>query len=259
MKTNINKKNYYSIAILICLLLIFSSIGSFFNRFVSDNVSYIIELSAKIIFFFVMLFYIKKYELTKPEFKRLELFTLLFIPFLLLSGSNIFAELINKSEINNNINYELLIKALSISFITVINEEIVFRGCLLKEIEKSEDRFRTIFVSALIFGLVHLLNINSLGSIPYVLLQVGYSFYLGLILGLMYLSTRNIIIPIIMHMSFNMVNSDLTNALFDIDYNVLYFVVNISIGVIIFIYFLICYTIFKEKEKWDDVRKDLDF
>ncbi len=255
MDKEINKRNYYSIAILICLLLIFSSNPlSLFIK--NEDILYYIQLGLKIIFLFVMFIYIKKNDLEKPRFNRLDKYVFMFIPFLLLPFSNIIAELISSSEIKQ-INVIELIKMIVLSILTAISEEIVFRGTLEMELNKTESKLKAIFISALVFGLVHLLNISSLASIPIVLIQVVYSFYLGMILGLMYISLNNILIPISMHFMFNMINGDLSSMLFDIEYNILYFIINISIGFILLLYYLICLVKFKERVD-DNVTRDLD-
>ena len=118
---------------------------------------------------------------------------------------------------------------------------------------------KAVIISSLVFGLVHLFNISSFASIPYVLLQAGYSMYFGFILGLMYAVSDNILLPIAMHMSFNIVNGDLAGLLYDIEYNALYFIVNISIGVILGIYYLIICLLYYERMKIRDVSGDMDF
>ena len=256
MENKVNKRNYYSIAILICLLLIFSS--NPFQLFIKDeNIVYYIGIGLKVIFIVLMFIFIKKNELEMPKFKKLIVFDLMFIPFLILPFSNIIVELI-KNTPTNIIDSTALIKALVFSILTAIVEEVTFRGTLLQELKKTESRFKTILISSLVFGLVHLFNISSLASIPYVLMQVAYSMYLGMILGLIYSISENIALPIIMHFVFNFINGDLASMLYSSDYDVLYFAINISIGFIIALYWLIVYTLFKIKEKNKDVTRDMD-
>jgi membrane protease YdiL (CAAX protease family) len=53
-----------------------------------------------------------------------------------------------------------------------------------------------------VFGIAHLLNISSLG-IDLMILQVGYSFLMGMMWSVMFLRTRNLWMVILMHASYN--------------------------------------------------------
>ena len=88
---------------------------------------------------------------------------------------------------------------------------------------------------------MHLLNINSLASIPTCLIQALYTFGIGLVLSIVYLFSRNIIYPIILHFLFNFLNDTLVTSLFNIEWNLVFFIVNIGVGILIGLYSLFIY------------------
>jgi membrane protease YdiL (CAAX protease family) len=87
----------------------------------------------------------------------------------------------------------LFLNLFMIAIIPAIGEELIFRGVIMK---KFEQLFRNVhiavFVSAIIFSAFHL---QFYGFLP--------RFYLGLLLGYMYVWTGNLIIPIVVHFANN--------------------------------------------------------
>ncbi|MBS1571880.1 MAG: CPBP family intramembrane metalloprotease [Bacteroidetes bacterium] len=70
-----------------------------------------------------------------------------------------------------------------------ILEEIVFRGIILKGmLNKGVNPKKAIFISALVFGVIH--------GYPW---QLVGAFFLGLVLGLVYEKTNSLLIPILLH------------------------------------------------------------
>ncbi|NLM19679.1 MAG: CPBP family intramembrane metalloprotease [Clostridiaceae bacterium] len=74
-----------------------------------------------------------------------------------------------------------------------IAEELLFRGIVLGELNLRYSPRVVVLIQAVLFGLFHMNFIQSL-----------YTFIPGLLLGIAYYYTGNIIIPIIMHMIFNL-------------------------------------------------------
>ena len=77
--------------------------------------------------------------------------------------------------------------------------------------------------------------------IPYCLLQSVYTFFLGLLFAYSYICLKNIFVPIAMHFLFNFLNDVLVVELFNINYNLNFFLINIGIGLLLCIYGLILY------------------
>ena len=104
--------------------------------------------------------------------------------------------------------------------------------------------------------MVHLLNIT-LSNIPTVLAQCAYTAFLGLVLGFIYISTKNIYLPIIFHILFNFLNDILVVQLFNLKWDLTFFLINILIGLILSIYIYFAY-IFKKKEDWIHASEHMD-
>ncbi len=83
-------------------------------------------------------------------------------------------------------------------------EELAFRGTLyLAILEKRRSTrtqlFWTTVVSSAVFGLVHLANLFEGAGVGATLLQVGYSFLIGGMCSIVFLKSRNIFLPIVLH------------------------------------------------------------
>lgn len=89
--------------------------------------------------------------------------------------------------------------ALLLGFAPAIFEETIFRGVLIAKLRaaKNSDR-RTLALSALLFGAVHLTNIAGM-SLPNVALQTGYAVAIGFFLGAAYLKSGDIVSVILAH------------------------------------------------------------
>ena len=245
-----NKKKWNDILIFTCYFLISTSIP--FNLFIKNElVVNIINIIIKSLFIVFSIFYIKKYNFSKIELKKLRINSLLFLPFLLICASNFYVCFIDKIVINKDINILNLIINLLLCLLTAINEEIVFRGVIFKEFKNNNSNFKAILYSSIAFGLVHILNISSIASIPYTLLQCLYSFALGLVLSLAYCYSKNLIISILIHFLFNFLNDYLVNCLYDYAINKTFFIVNILVAIIFSIYGIIVYKYFKRKDDLD--------
>ena len=200
-----------------------------------------------------MFIYIKKDGLPKPLFDKHKKENFLFTPLILLCFSNIIVAIISTIKITNDINYFNIISGIINALIVSILEEILFRSLLFNELLKSKKVELAILLQALIFGSIHLLNISSIASIPIILAQVFYTAFLGIILGIIYYKSRNIIYPIAYHFLFNSINDVISVNLFDISWDYKFFIINIFVGIIIFLY-----TIFIFKRGNLNVTRDLD-
>lgn len=100
--------------------------------------------------------------------------------------------------------YLFAIECLSIGFL----EEIVFRGIILvvlaQRLPQSKSRvFQAILIASALFGLVHLMNLFSGASPMDTLMQIGYSFLMGALWSVVYLATKNLLYPILLHATYN--------------------------------------------------------
>lgn len=96
-----------------------------------------------------------------------------------------------------------MVECLSVGFF----EEIVFRGILLTLLvhlwaKHRQGMLLSIIVSSAIFGIAHLFNVYDLG-VQAMMLQIGYSFLMGMLWAVMYLKTKNLWMVMLMHATYN--------------------------------------------------------
>lgn len=247
-----NKRKWYSIFYLICVVLFLCSIP-FSMLFKNETLSFSLTILFKFIAMIYMFYYIKKDGLDKPKFESYKKSNSLILPLIILPFSNIIVALFTQLKINETINYFNIIKGIVDAIFVSIIEETLFRSLLFNEFLKYNNLTKSIIFQALIFGSVHLLNITSLGSIPMILVQVLYTAFLGIILGIIYYRTKNIVYPIMFHFLFNVINNTISINLFNINWDYKFFLINILIGV-----FVIIYVFLYLKGGKQNVARDLD-
>lgn len=94
------------------------------------------------------------------------------------------------------VNYtSTLINFIATSFIVPIAEELMFRGVLLNRLRKKVNIVSAVVISSVLFGMTHL-SLALLGSIIF-----------GVCMCAVYLRTKNIVVPIVMHITHNLILS----------------------------------------------------
>ncbi len=250
-----DKRRLYSILYLICLVLLINSLP--FGLIIKDEVIlFIINLIIKVVSIFYILRYIKKEGLNQLNKEKLNKDSVKLIPLLVLCASNFFVVLFQQTSLKTNINMFNIITGLVISVGVGIVEELLFRSQVLEEFLKHVSKPKALIYSSLIFGSVHLLNISSLASIPVVLVQVFYTAFLGLVLGFVYLSSKNIILPILFHILFNFINDILVVELFSMKWDVTFFIVNLLVGLVVVLYIIIISKIKERKDHYASTNLD---
>lgn len=143
----------------------------------------------------------------------------IYFPYILLgiSISTIYNMVIFKLGINFDVNASIpiILNIICSGIIGPIFEELLFRYDLINKLEKFNSKRNTIIVSSLIFALFH-------GDI----VTMIYAFIIGLINAYLYLKNRDIFIPIIIHISANLISCYLFG------YNVWIFILGIILLVI---------------------------
>ena len=91
-----------------------------------------------------------------------------------------------------------IIPSLTISFTVAIYEEILFRGIIFRIIEEKLGSYLALFISAFIFGALHLFNPNSS-----LIVCIGLAIQAGLLLAVAYMYSRNLWFPIAIHFAWN--------------------------------------------------------
>lgn len=89
-------------------------------------------------------------------------------------------------------------------FLIGVFEELAFRGTLFVAIlEKRRNTRRQIFwttvISSALFGLIHLANLFEGADPIATIMQIGYSFLIGGMCAIVFLKSRNLVFPILLH------------------------------------------------------------
>lgn len=191
-----------SLPIIITILsaLIYTLLG--YNNqeiFINNYLVYII-----IIYYLITTIYlIKKYKVTIKPLSITNYYNFISIG---VSLSIILNMLIFKITIPNpEYTVPLPILILSSSIIGPIYEEILFRYIYLQKLKKFNTPTIAIIINTLVFALIH---INPI--------KIFYALILGLILNISYHQKKNILIPIIIHISTNLIALFLTNYNFSL-------------------------------------------
>ena len=193
------KKYFEKHETLMCILLIVIYVVS--NSYCMQNFgtqdyrSAIINtiFSVALIFLMIKLKRTSYYGLTKVKDLRKYLY---FVPLILIVSVNLW----------NGININNSIKEIMFYILTMINvgfiEEIIFRGFLFKMMEK-ENTKRAIIVSAITFGIGHIVNLlNGANLIP-TLMQICYAISIGYLFVIIFYKSKSLIPCIITHIIFN--------------------------------------------------------
>lgn len=104
--------------------------------------------------------------------------------------------------------FSFIIIPLTIAFTAAIIEEILVRGILFRIMEEKLGSYFSLFISALIFGALHLANDNST-----LLSALCIAIEAGLLLGAAYIYTRNLWFPIAIHFAWNFMQSGIFGAI----------------------------------------------
>ena len=85
------------------------------------------------------------------------------------------------------------------AFAPAIFEEVLFRGIFIHNLqENGKEPIQTLLISAALFGVIHLTNIVGMPPAQ-VLVQTGYAFVVGLVLGAIYIRSGDLASLIIAH------------------------------------------------------------
>jgi len=146
-----------------------------------------------LIILIILLKRIKYYGLTKVKNPKKYLF---FIPLILIITVNLW----------NGININNSTKEIIFYILTMINigfiEEIIFRGFLFKMMEKNNAK-SAIIISAITFGIGHIVNLLNGAELIPTLLQVCYAISIGYLFVIIFYKSKSLIPCIITHAAFN--------------------------------------------------------
>jgi len=211
-----------------------------FSRWIASKWwNYGISLAIRVAFLVFAVIYARANKLFNPGFKRLRWKDFRFLPFLLIVISNLFVGLFSAKSDSPLADVWLQIP---VCLLTACAEEYIFRVLIAKEAaSQTREPWKGILWSAFFFGLIHLTNISSVDTIVPALIQVVYCFFLGLLLGYMYLETENAILPVALHFAFNFLNGVLIPTIYDLRGDWVYFLVNGLVGLVVIGYGLLLF------------------
>ena len=180
---------------LICMLLIiiYIVLNSFCmqNFGIADYRTVIVNtvISMVLIILMIALKRTKYYGLTKVENSKKYLY---FLPLVLIASVNLWTG-ININNTYNEIFFHIL-TMINVGFI----EEIIFRGFLFKMMEKTNIK-SAIIVSAITFGIGHIINLLNGAELIPTLLQVCYATSIGFLFVIIFYKSKSLIPCIITH------------------------------------------------------------
>lgn len=191
----------------------------------------------------------RKIEYHYPKIEHTTPF--LWIPFILGCGSNIFYCLCFSIPAEVSISNLFFLNILS-TFLGVMIEEILFRYFFISFLDSllKEDKWKNFYLilfSGLAFSLMHC--INFFGNNPFsVLLQLGYTFVLGIVCSYLALGYQKLYLAVIGHFLFNFLNTDLFVSLYNIDVDTPYILFSLGIGIILSLYFVLIFYLNRRKQ-----------
>jgi membrane protease YdiL (CAAX protease family) len=95
--------------------------------------------------------------------------------------------------------WQIPVMALAIVLLAPITEELLFRGTLLRSLQRKVAPAMAVFVSAVVFGLVHALGDPSIGT----LIALPAIIFLGVVSGYQAVKTGNLSRSVLLHIGFN--------------------------------------------------------
>jgi len=189
------KKIFEKNEVLFCILLIliYILINSYCiqNFGITDYRSAIINtlFSITLIILIIILKRTKYYGLTKITNLKKYLY---FIPLFFIVSVNLW----NKININNTTS-EIIFHILTMINIGFI-EEVIFRGFLFKMMEKDNVK-RAIIISAITFGIGHIVNLLNGAELIPTLIQICYAISIGYLFVIIFYKSKSLIPCIITH------------------------------------------------------------
>ena len=185
------KKHELLICMLLIIIYIVSNSYCMQNFGIEDYRSTIINtvISIGLIVLIMSLKSVKYYGLTKPVNSRKFLY---FVPLILIASVNFWTG-ININNSKNEIIFHIL-TMINVGFI----EEIIFRGFLFRMMEKSNVK-SAIVVSAITFGIGHIINLLNGAELIPTLIQVCYATSIGYLFVTIFYKSKSLIPCIITH------------------------------------------------------------
>lgn len=183
----------------IFIYILFAMIGSNLSMLIGLST---LEFIVLLILSIVLLLYIFKnkwlsyYGINK--IKQLNVKRCLYYsPLLIIVGVNI------NSGLNTSLKFTEVITIMGIMLCVGFLEEIIFRGLLYKAIREKSSAKLAILISAITFGIGHIINLFNGYMVSQQIIQIIIAISIGMLLSIIFEYTNNIIPGVIFHFMFN--------------------------------------------------------
>ena len=218
--------------------LLYIGICTFPTNLITDNeiFYYLIEVGLMTLMILFIILYVHAHGYLKPEKQPTDFKTLLlFIPVVVVAISNFLYAWILKEPLEPVFSWASPLQILFILLLVTV-EEVIFRYLMLGNITKGKPIVR-IIIAAGIFALCHLTHFFSTFN-PVDLVVVAYSFGLGIVFGLIYYYSHNLVACIGLHFLFNFCNDFLFVRLYSVSNMLWYFLINGIVALVVGLYLL---------------------
>lgn len=241
------KNKRYSLLLIICIFLLLISIP--FQTFIHNELLVLgLMTVSRLLFCFLCLYFVKKDQLIplkKP--KELSAEALFFLPFFLLCGSNFLTLFFSE-----NFQFQFQISTFLSYFIyylsVALSEELLFRFVLVNYFKNTVSPFQCVLFSSFIFGIIHCLALLNGADFFSVFIQCLYSFGLGFVFSFSYIRTQNLLLPIVLHFIFNLINDTLFSFVIGNIDLLIYYLINGIVAVVFSLYGIFLWFYFKRKD-----------
>ena len=243
MKNKEYQRKLIDLGIILFAYLFFASIpfGLFIKGEYAEWLIPILQIMMQILFLAFWIFFVPRSSLKVVKIRTNLKNYVVMIPAFLICGSNFLYAAFRPGDYQPHFSWIFAIQVV-LTFITVANEEYLFRLVLIGNLDPIKKPIWKIVVAAAIFGICHIgAFLNSFNPVD--LINVAYTFGLGLILGLIYVYGGAPCTCICLHLLFNIVNGLVFGYAFVVSDFTTYILVNTGLALFFGIYLLIIYLV----------------
>jgi len=142
-----------------------------------------------------------------PSPRRLKYFILLFLVSAALAASAFLLRMYFVREVytvNPSMTFYSVVQETWYQFRTVLTEELLCRGAVLYILIKKAGRIKAVFISSVLFAVLHWFNAGVWGNPAQMLMVFAFTFTMGLLLAYAYAQTFSLLIPFAIHFGWNL-------------------------------------------------------
>lgn len=142
-----------------------------------------------------------------PTKDRLKYFSILFIVSAILSATAFLLRMYFAKEeytIFQSLTTKSILLETWYQFRTVLTEELLCRGALLYILIKKIGQTKAVFISSIIFAVLHWINAGVWGNLAQMIIVFTFTFAMGLLLAYSYARTFSLLIPFAIHYGWNL-------------------------------------------------------